>query len=629
MKKSKVTKKSAKRLSLSSIPRFWIITITLAIITTLIFASYNYLTQPPVIAGVIDDYTYNLSQKAAGVVTSTSSKGATSYFVTPAEKNKTAGQIQVEAARTLERVADADKTGNKELQDRAKKATKDIDEAIKQGTISDADVKKAEEKVATDDQAIAKAKEDIASKSTQVSVPVATGGTCNTLGSPARAGEWVMTGGGTDLLGYTCVQCNPQPDGTFYDNSKAESCGKLIAQGQPVVLGYDMDPAKLGFPKGYKIGSCVSNASGTWTLIGIGGKDGGGRYCGPDGKLYSQADKGLFDDAMNAMCSARGEGLRYKDDKCQSASSATGNQAPGNQTVCGKGFENKDGKCIQTADDSAIAYYERECAKQSRVYDDQTGLCDKSGAPAVVQPTTSVARNVCNGGTQAGLILDAYNIANGGPIGFVIGTINGITTVINCSNKENPSFTFCRSKAGLDANGNCIPDAPDDNSGEFGTNTENGKVGGFLNPILGSDRVPSDDVARTPADDVAPPQNPPFSTVVQVTSGAIPGCITGFVVIGPVGCLVGGIIGGYAGNVVGNAIGAFVRGDRIPADDGAEGSQCIDLAGSGLSGTIKGGVCVFDNESKATTDNGAEGSECIDLAGSGQSGTIHDGVCVF
>lgn len=385
MKKNRTVKKSSK-----SLPKkrfgFLAVAIILVVVASLLFVGYKYLTQPAVIAGVMDDYTYNLGQKAAGV---------TGYVTNNSnDKGKTKGQIQVEAQKTLESIAKT--TNDVEIKNRAVKAKKDVDTEIAKGTksiITQEDIKKATEKVAADDKKVAEAVVAVAAKTSTVTT--AAGSTCDTQGSPVNKGDWVMTGGAsTDANGkseYMCVQCNPQDNGKMYDTSKAKSCGQLLADGQSVVLGFDMDPTLLGLPKDYKLGSCFSNAGGSWVQVGVGGKDAGGNYCSPDGKLYSEKDKGKFDDAMNVLCSTQNKDLKYESGKCQSVSAISDQGGTG--ITCGKGFTVDGNGCKQVITNAELGYNNSQCVAQGKLYDYSTGLCGTAAqSPAIVQ--SAVAR--CN-----------------------------------------------------------------------------------------------------------------------------------------------------------------------------------------------------------------------------------------
>lgn len=134
--------------------------------------------------------------------------------------------------------------------------------------------------------------------------------TCGTKGSPACKGSWVMTGGG-DATHRSCVQCNPDASGRIFDMTKQADCGTLITQGQQVVLGYDVDPAALGLPKGTKTGSCFAKNGNDWVQVGVGTAGDKGK-CGVDGTWLSDAD---FQKQMDDLCGTHGGG-KFVGGKC-------------------------------------------------------------------------------------------------------------------------------------------------------------------------------------------------------------------------------------------------------------------------------------------------------------------------
>jgi hypothetical protein len=192
-------------------------------------------------------------------------------------------------------------------------------------------------------------------------------------------------------------------------------------------------------------------------------------------------------------------------------------------------------------------------------------------------PPASPKKTACNGGSVAGLVITGARIAGklanpatipSGTAELVFGTINGVQTAIDCSNKDNPVFNFCRSTKGLDENGNCIPDVVDPT---IATSTE---------PI--------------PEGTFGAPQAPPIATAVQVGAGGLAGCGAGgaagtlvMPIVGTaIGCAVGAVTGGYIANSVGNvAYDATHNVDQAPPI-----ATAVQVGAGGLAGCAAGGA---------------------------------------
>lgn len=219
MKKSKKIIKSKKPSFSKKGLGFWTLIILAIFAASLLFAGYKYFSQPPVIAGVMDDYKQNLSQKAAGVVSTNKSEK---------EYNQKAGnsneQVQANAAATLASIAKTD-TQDETIQALAANAALNV---AANANITQQMKDAAAANAALVDQIVADAQKYVADKANSTA---AMGGSCPGGSSNIGGGQWAQTGGGIEGTDTRyCVQCGgvrggkPGQDGVWGDQT--EICGQ-------------------------------------------------------------------------------------------------------------------------------------------------------------------------------------------------------------------------------------------------------------------------------------------------------------------------------------------------------------------------------------------------------------------
>lgn len=351
-------------------------------------------------------------------------------------------------------------------------------------------------------------------------------GTCSTNGSPVCWGSYASTGQylKDKPTEYECRLCGDNGSGGVQFMG-SESCKKLLTENKPVVLGFDANPAGLGVSVAHTA-PCFSKRGGDWVLAPVGSKGEGeneNKYCDMSGNWVVKAPE--------IKLTPSGAVNRIKADVAVGKSSST--PLKPNKTAL-------------------------ECAKEA--------------APGMVVTLASgEATNLIQG-----------NVGVPGLVSTLIqGTINGVATVVDCTNSNDPKIAICR--GGVDVDGNCIPVANDLNTGaEFKV------AGNGIRLGVNNDGTINSPVAVNP----------------NSILGGFGGCIVGgasAIMFGPIGMAAGCAAG------VGAGVGISTLYPSSKTPDNLNTGFDIKLLGRGVSvGKTNGGESVnLVNEGSLDFPNGS------------------------
>lgn len=261
--------------------------------------------------------------------------------------------------------------------------------------------------------------------------------TCATQGAPVCKGDYVFTGGGLDESGGAyhgagsaprreCTMCLGDEKKTF-DGSY--DCGKLVADGKPVIMAPDVDPASIGLPKTYinangqevavVTNPCFENIGGTYRQVPFGQADSKGNICGMNGAYVAQD---TFNKDMNSVCSSAGKIYDAAKKQCvtkpttpttpttQSGSAGANNGTSAGAPVagttpikCGPGFvvdQSNSQFCKPMVSGDAVDRYAKSCTDKGSnyVYNYQTGICSTKSA-AVSSPVRTLSCGLQSNGS--------------------------------------------------------------------------------------------------------------------------------------------------------------------------------------------------------------------------------------
>jgi hypothetical protein len=288
-------------------------------------------------------------------------------------------------------------------------------------------------------------------------------GTCSTLGSPVCAGSWVMTGATMkDNSGKAientraCVQCNPDSSGHQYDSNQA-NCGQLIATGNPVVMGADVNASLFGITDGTIILPCFQKSGSSFVQVPV-GTDMGANASGVKTKCGfagTPVSSDTFNSQLAGLC--KKSGMQVDNGQCKTQDQISAQQVTqaaqkaaqdlsDAQQACSAGagtlFGGVGGKCVQNSTVNA-------CVNRGGKINPTSGQC--SVASTISQTTIAIAYG-CAVGRNSDISIETHsdgtsftttcgNLGCNGTTGKCNGAVDSPASIINPDGTKNGGDT--------------------------------------------------------------------------------------------------------------------------------------------------------------------------------------------